>query len=154
MRVYIVRHGKAAPSEIDPQHSLSELGRLQVQQLANFLSKKRLTVSRIYHSGLLRAQQTAEILAAVVESTHGVEENTDLLPEKPVNILAMDLAVASGDVMLVGHLPLLNKLVSELVLGNEEYTLVNFFPGTLVCLERVDNRWVIDWMLATEILNE
>lgn len=152
MRVYLVRHGKAAPSEIDPQHALSELGKLQIQQLANFLSKKGLSVSYIFHSGLLRAQQTAEILATVVECAHGIEENTDLLPEKPVNVLAMDLEVGFQDVMFVGHLPLLNKLVSELALGNPEMTLVNFFPGTTVCMERIDSRWVINWMLSPEIL--
>ena len=48
----------------------------------------------------------------------------------------------------------MSRFVSRLVLGHEQPTIVDFTPGTLVCLARrpVTGAWFIAWMLAPELL--
>jgi phosphohistidine phosphatase SixA len=55
--------------------------------------------------------------------------------------------------MVVGHLPLLGKLVSRLVTGSKEPALVTFVPGAVVCLERSESgSWAVSWMVRRELL--
>ena len=46
------------------------------------------------------------------------------------------LGEQTEDLLVVGHMPFLGKLVALLTLGREEPSPVAFLPGSLVCLER------------------
>jgi len=49
-----------------------------------------------------------------------------------------------GPVMIVGHLPLLGKLVALLVTGSEEKEIVEYQVGSAVCIERRDGgKWKV-----------
>ena len=61
--LYLVQHGEAVPDDVDPARPLSQAGKKDVERLAEFLARRKLAVSRILHSGKLRAQQTAELIA-------------------------------------------------------------------------------------------
>jgi phosphohistidine phosphatase len=51
--------------------------------------------------------------------------------------------------MLVGHLPFLSILASQLILGREEPDVVNFPAATLVCLDRGSSGlWAVSWMVT------
>lgn len=63
MRLYLVQHGEAKKEEEDPLRPLSERGREDVQRVAKYVEKLDIKASIIFHSGKLRAKQTAEILA-------------------------------------------------------------------------------------------
>ena len=53
--------------------------------------------------------------------------------------------------MLVGHLPFMAKLVSMLVTGKEQPIIVNYQPGTVVCVARDDEGcWQVEWMLRPD----
>ncbi len=74
MRLYFVRHGESQANlrhqfanQINDSHPLTEQGRAQAQALAEKL--RRVPVTAIYSSPLLRARQTAEIL----NGPHGLE---------------------------------------------------------------------------------
>lgn len=57
------------------------------------------------------------------------------------------------DLMLVGHLPFLEKLTSLLLCGNEKTRLVLFRYGAIVCLEqREDKGWGVRWILTPEMI--
>ncbi len=58
------------------------------------------------------------------------------------------------DTILVGHLPLMSKLTSRLVAGDEEETVVHFKPGAVACLERGKNGggWTVQWFVRPELL--
>jgi hypothetical protein len=59
------------------------------------------------------------------------------------------------DLMLVSHLPFLEKLTSFLLCGDENVRLVLFRYGAIVCLEQTeDKRWAVRWILTPEMANE
>jgi phosphohistidine phosphatase len=67
MAIYLVRHGEAKNKKEDLSMSLSEKGISDSEkiskQVSRILALQGLSINRIFHSGKLRAKQTAEILA-------------------------------------------------------------------------------------------
>jgi phosphohistidine phosphatase len=152
MRLYIARHGLALHRNIDPQHSLSDVGIDQLKKVAGHLQKKQIQPLHIYHSGILRARQSAEIFNEFLKPEYGMFEISGLLPDSSIDIITMELRGRDHDIMLVSHLPFLNELCSDLVTGYPGFNLVNFYPGTVVALLRLDSRWIIEWVLNPEAL--
>lgn len=68
MKIYLVQHGDSLDKDIDPERPLSDQGQKDIQLLSNFLSPLKIEVSCVYHSGKLRAQQTAESLSGHIFS--------------------------------------------------------------------------------------
>ncbi|MHC4695325.1 MAG: hypothetical protein ACYTFA_01130 [Planctomycetota bacterium] len=57
------------------------------------------------------------------------------------------------DMMVVGHLPFMAKLVSHLIVSDEAASTVAYQPGTIVCLELTEEeQWHVAWMLRPELL--
>jgi phosphohistidine phosphatase len=59
-----------------------------------------------------------------------------LSPNDPVEPTVQRIADWTSEVMLVGHLPSMGKLVARLVADDERKPVIAFVPGTVVCLER------------------
>jgi phosphohistidine phosphatase len=58
------------------------------------------------------------------------------------------------DLMIVGHLPFLEKLTSFLLCDDENARLVIFRYGAIVCLDRKEDRgWAVRWILTPEMAN-
>lgn len=153
MKLYLVQHAKAAPKEIDPDRSLTEEGLRDIQKVAAFIKPLNLQVDYLWHSGKKRAAQTAEVLAEAVKLDEGVTARDGLAPNDDVTALANDLAAATEDIAIVGHLPFLAKLASLLLAGSESVNTVAFKNASIVCLTRSDeNRWQMDWMVIPELL--
>ena len=153
MLLYVVRHGDALPGEPDGQRPLSPIGIKDAMTLAGFLKKKEMRPSAIYHSGLKRARETAEILAKGLGSRVRVLARSSLLPEDPIQSLCDDLSKNPEDVMIVGHLPSLSNLVSRLITGSERKEIIDFKKGALVVLERNNNgEWKIKWFIIPKLL--
>ncbi len=152
MQLYLVQHGEALSKDIDPDRALSETGRNDVQRLASFLAGK-VCVARILHSGKTRAQQTAEILAAEVAPDREVEQFSGLSPNDPVESFIQHVEKWSEDLLVVGHLPFMAKLVARLAAGSEERGIVAYRPGSIVCLETGQGPdWQVQWMIRPELL--
>jgi phosphohistidine phosphatase len=153
MRIYLVQHGEAKSEEEDPRRTLTDKGVGEVQKVAEFLRPLTLAVDTVWHSGKARAQQTAELLAEAIGAQARVVAREGLGPKDPVTATKEALEQAGGDVMIVGHLPFLGKLVALLVTGREELGIVEFQYGGLVCLERrADGSWQIRWMITPRLL--
>src|SRR5437879_5542161 len=122
MKLYIMRHGPAeddAPSGRDFDRALTHAGRDRVHDVARALAKKDEGPHAILSSPLVRALQTAEIVAAETKlDKHGgtVETRREIAPGGDAIGLVRDL-VAEGRKrsMLVGHEPDLSILVERLV---------------------------------------
>jgi phosphohistidine phosphatase SixA len=99
--------------------------------LPNFLRPLKLTVNAIWHSGKPRAQQTGELLAKAIGALDRIVQREGLGPKDEVTATKEALQQTSGDVMIVGHLPFLGKLVALLVTGNEEAEIVEFHSGSI-----------------------
>jgi len=147
MKLYLVRHGEPKPESEDPERPLSDKGRQEIERLAVFV-KDRFYIHSIRHSGKLRAKQTAEILAQALEPAEGLKQSDGLKPLDDPNIWADRLSTMDEDIMLVGHLPHLSRLVSDLIMRDAEKKIVDFTTGGLVHLSRnAAGRWAIQWMI-------
>ena len=120
MNFYLVRHGDAVAVGGKRRASALRIGREQVQRAAREMLERGSKVSRIYHSGILRAEQTAEILAKAFPPNSAVEQHAGLLPEDDPAIVSRSLTPPSDSIMLVGHLPYLKRLAALLISGDPE----------------------------------
>jgi phosphohistidine phosphatase len=99
------------------------------------------TATRIIHSGKTRARQTAETWSEALGIA--VEEADGLAPLDDPQIWAGRVALATNDVMVVGHLPHLAKLAGLLLVGDANRTVIGFRQGGLVGLEQTEAGWSV-----------
>ncbi len=152
MKVYIVRHGKAASSDVDPQRGLIAAGRAQVERIADHLKSLSISVDCLWHSGKARAEQTAQILADAITVKEGVTAHPGLSPNDHVRPIRGEIESAGQDIMIVSHLPFVGILTSLLLTGSESAWLINFKEATTVCLEKPsNNHWQVEWVVAPEL---
>lgn len=153
MKLYLARHGDYLLDTSQSMDVLTEKGRNDIILTANFLKKMNLRVSNILHSGKYRAQQTAELLSEGIACDQPPQSYPGLNPNDDVTAIAHEVAHWNDDVLLVGHLPFMGRLVSLLITGDENKEIVNFQTGVLVCLDQIDRtRWMINWVLTPELL--
>jgi phosphohistidine phosphatase len=138
--IYLVHHAEAVGPEVDPQRPLSASGLIHAEGLAQRAAAKGVKPAAIWHSGKLRARQTAEPFLrlcnplAEFNAVHGLQPNDP--PMFAVDLLRDEFR----DVMLVGHLPSLPRLLTVLVSGNEN-VLLSFPLHGLVALDRDGPLW-------------
>ncbi len=152
MKLYLMQHGEACAQELDPERPLTKQGQSDAERVATFLKQAGVQVERVVHSGKLRAQQTAECLAQTVAP--GLEpESSDMINPND-NPKAFDWQSESWnrDTLVVGHLPFMAKLVSHLIINDEDKLITAYQPGTIVCLEHADGQWQLNWMIRPELL--
>ncbi len=113
--VYLMQHGIPVSKADDPERPLSAQGIKDVENLAEFLQKRGITVKDVYHSGKRRARETAEILSARFAPGAEPKERRGLSPLDDVGGIADEIKKGNGDLFIAGHLPHLAKLVSLLV---------------------------------------
>jgi phosphohistidine phosphatase len=153
MRVYLLQHGESKSEEDDPQRRLTDKGIAEVQKVAGFLRPLKLAVDAIWHSDKARARQTGELIAGVVRARDGLVQREGLGPKDQVDATKEALEQTGGDLMIVGHLPFLGKLVALLITGSEKNEIVEFRFGCVVCVERRDDRkWKVAWMVTPSLL--
>jgi phosphohistidine phosphatase len=152
MKLYLVQHAKAASKEVDPQRALTEEGIQEIRKVAAFIKPLNLSVEYLWHSGKKRAQQTAESLAQVVTINKEHTARDGLAPNDDVKVLENQLMSMKRDIIIVGHLPFLSKLVSLLLTTSESSATVAFRNAGIVCLNYTDNQWQIDWIVIPQII--
>ena len=152
MALFLVQHGKSLPKDIDPEKGLSDEGISEVQRIAEVAAGYGCMVGKISHSGKKRAKQTAEIFASLLKPENGVEEIRGINPLDDVAALTGTLD-AEDNVMLVGHLPFMERLTSYLIIGSTEPSVFRFQNGGIVRLDRKPDtqKWIIKWTLMPNI---
>lgn len=152
MALFLVQHGQSLPKEIDPERSLSDEGRSIVDHIAKVAADYGVHVSLIKHSGKKRARETAEIMAFYLHPEGGLQESAGLNPNDDVAEVA-EAVSDDENVMLVGHLPFMETIVSYLVTGSSDNRVFKFQNGGIVCLEQdtEENSWYIKWTLMPHI---
>jgi phosphohistidine phosphatase len=147
--VYFAQHGLAVDKTDDPERPLSAAGINQSNIIAKALHDSTTPITRVFHSGRLRALQTAEIYSRAIKhsSTSAVD---GLSPGDDVTLLAQNLNI--NHALYVGHLPHLEKLVAYLVTGNEKSNIIRFQNSAVLCLEKSQNHYQLRWFLTPELL--
>ena len=146
MKIYIGRHGLANSTSIDPEASLCEQGKLETSSIAKILCLNTLGIKQIYHSEKKRAKQTAEIIASYLHVT--CITNPLLNPSNSVEPLLSSL---EDQTLYIGHLPNIEDLISKLIL-NMLTSLIIFNPSTIACLEKIQNNWLISWVICPNLV--
>jgi phosphohistidine phosphatase len=149
-RLYFVQHGIAVSKTDNPERPLSDDGIKQTRAIAKKLHSSNIPVSSIFHSGKLRAQQTAEIIASIL-NVKNAEAIEHLSPNDTVALTRQHLNVDQA--LYVGHLPHLEKLTSSLITGREKPEIIKFQNSAVVCLEKQNSLYHIRWYLIPQLAN-
>ena len=148
-RLYFAQHGLALDKSEDPQRPLSEHGIAQTNLIAEQLRNSQMTLTNIFHSGKLRAAQTAAIFAEQLNSSN-VSAVDYLSPNGDVQQTIQHLDVNAA--LYIGHLPHLDKLISHLVTGDEDLSLIKLRNSAVLCLQSSHEHYQIQWYLAPDLL--
>jgi phosphohistidine phosphatase len=156
MQLYFFRHAEAEDGSAtlpDYARQLTKRGVQRTRNAANALKSLGLKPAHLYSSPLVRARQTADILA----ETLGVEvlERAEVGPgfnEQAVETLVRD-AGGDSEIMFVGHEPDFSATVSALIGGG----WVEIKKGGLARID-IDNvqplRGMLVWLIAPKIFDE
>jgi phosphohistidine phosphatase len=152
MALFLVQHGKSLSKDKDPEQGLSEEGVSEVKKIAKVAKGYGVHVSRIIHSGKKRARQTADIFASSLRPEDGIQESSGLKPLDDVPAFAGKIN-SEDNIMLVGHLPFMERLTSYLITGSIDKPVFKFRNGGIVCMDKDPDKgsWFIRWVLMPTI---
>lgn len=111
MRLYLVHHAEAVGPAVDPQRPLSAAGRVHADALALRAASRGCAPRAIWHSGKLRARQTAEAFLRHCGPSAEFRMVRGLLPGDPPQHAQALVSAEARDVMLVGHMPSLGEVL-------------------------------------------
>jgi phosphohistidine phosphatase len=151
MNLFLMQHGEATSEQDNPERPLTPAGRGAVESVALRAQHAGVLLDRCFHSGKLRAAQSAELLAAAVGGI--LEQRDGLAPNDPIIPVADWVRRVDESIALVGHLPFLGRLASLLIVGDENVPVVRFTMGGLVCLvhDEPAQTFVVAWALSPAI---
>lgn len=129
MDVFLIRHAAAIDETLelrDPMRHLTEQGRAQAVALGDRLRWHDCTPSRIWTSPLVRAVQTAELVAAGLKATVTVDVLPALAPGESARIVlaAVQALPADASVLLVGHEPGMSG-IGALLVGKPDFAALS-----------------------------
>ncbi len=153
MKLYLVRHGEAAAAQENPKRPLNQQGRDEVTRAAQFLRRAGIQVNEIFHSDKKRAQETAQIIKNFITPTAKLIQHDSLGPGDSIEPILNELNKRQEDLMLVGHLPFLPRLISQLILGEEDKPVIGLKTSAVAAMCRdAHQQWQIVWVVSPVLL--
>lgn len=149
-QLYFAQHGLAVDKAINPDRPLSDAGKKQTRHIARLLHRNAVDIHQIFHSGKLRASQTADIFAEVLQ-TDSISAVDHFAPNDDVTKSATTLT--HDKALYVGHLPHLEKLVTYLLTGDENQSVINFRNSAVACLIKPDQGYQLSWHLLPDMID-
>ncbi len=145
MKVFLVHHGDAVGPEVDAQRPLSTAGAMEVAALAAEAARRGVKPAVVWHSGKLRAKQTAEAFWRACNPFADLTATRDLQPGDPPGFMRDRLRGEMRDLMIVGHFPHLPLLLAALLATDT----ATFPQHGVVALESQDagESWSEAWRL-------
>lgn len=154
MYLYLVRHGIATDKQEHPERPLTDAGSRQVDEMGAFLAA-RWAFGRpvLWHSGKLRAQQTAVVFGRHTLPGAVPELHAGLTPNGSPDQTAREIERLDRDLMIAGHLPHLGRLAALLLTGDADRDVIAFEKAAVVCLARGDDGvWRLCWMATPAVV--
>ena len=143
----LVHHGDAVGPDVDPMRPLSSTGRAATERLASAAAARGLKPDAIWHSGKLRARQTAEIFWKVCNPFALLTAERVLLPDDPPQWMRDRLSGETRRILMVGHMPYLPRLLAMLTAQQSSTHAVPFPLHGCVALDPDDGQWKELWRL-------
>ena len=155
MKLFCVRHGEALSVTENPERPLSIKGQADAKAMGEYLASCGINIPQILPVLELRAKQTATFIAEALKDTRLIEVGSGLGEEDELEWILNELPTIHEDTMIVGHLPFLSRLVSQLVFHQPDTPIVQFSPATVVCVTpHQAQRWIINWSLSPQLLKQ
>jgi phosphohistidine phosphatase len=149
MRLYLVQHGEATAEEVNPERPLTDKGKKDVTNIAQFLKSADITIDVIWHSTKLRAIETAQIFAQELLPKEGCEQKEGLAPNDPVNAVFANVLAKRKDAMIVGQ----QKITHLALLNLETAAIIKFNMAAVVCLEQNNQgKWQLIFAVPPNLL--
>ena len=148
MRLYLVHHGDAVGPDVDPSRPLSDRGRRACERLAVDAAARGAKPSAVWHSGKLRAKQTAEIFWRACNALAAFSATRDLQPDDNPTWMRDRLRHEARDILIAGHFPHLPRLLAALH-GSDQSAPPEFPAHGVVALRTDDDgqTWIEEWRL-------
>ena len=144
-----MQHGDAVDKSIDPERPLSQQGIDDIQHLAWRMQTMGVQLAHIFHSGKLRAEQTAEIIAQEVAPAVQPLQLNGLNPNDDPSGIAEDIGKMADNILITSHMPFVSRLCSRLLAGHSDIEFASE-PGTLFCLEKQGKHWRLVGMIRPD----
>jgi phosphohistidine phosphatase len=146
LNLYLVHHGDAVGPDVDPRRPLSAVGRASVDFLAAKAQSKGTRPAVVWHSGKLRAKQTAEVFWRACNALAELSAARDLQPDDPAAWMRDRLRGERRDLLIAGHFPHLPRLLALLLPEGD----ASFPPHGVVALATEDEgeTWRELWRLS------
>ena len=159
MDLFILRHAiaeiRGTPGfESDSDRPLTAKGARKMERIAQGMLAMELAFDTILSSPILRARQTAEIVAKAFDARKLLQFSDSLAvggdPEKLIKELKNGYS-SYGSILLVGHEPYLSGLISTLISGDSDLPITMKKGG--LCKLTVDSLEhgrcaTLEWLLA------
>jgi len=148
--LHLVHHGEAVSAAVDPRRPLSPEGRAATVALASAAARQGARPSIVWHSGKLRARQTAEEMWRACNALAEFSASRDLQPDDPPGWMRDRLRGETRDILIAGHFPHLPRLLG-LLLGEPDGSAGEFPLHGVVTLFSDDDgmTWREVWRLPS-----
>jgi phosphohistidine phosphatase len=137
MRLYLIRHGRAeddGPDGSDRSRRLTAEGAARFVETVNGMRDAGVVLDRIFTSPLVRARETAALLARHLPAPEPEILPGLGIPAEALGILLEDLGAGGEAVAAVGHEPTLGHLASFALFGRAT-DATPLRKGGVACLE-------------------
>jgi len=153
LKIVLVRHGESTSTMENPQRPLAITGRQHCEQMASWLNGCGYEVEKIVHSTKLRARQTAKIFGSRLGLHAGhVREMCGINPNDPPEPIADQIDLERESLLIVSHLPFLNRLASLMLSGDPHRLQFQFSDAGALILARVNGGWRIEGVVGHQML--
>ena len=164
MNIHLLRHGIASPLAEendfrDEKRRLTPQGEIKLRRAAQGLKLLQVSFDLIASSPLIRAKETAEIVAEVIKHKPPIDIWDELEPEGTAESVCSRLHAhfEKGSLLLVGHQPSIGVLASFLLTGSSSRSLP-FKKGSIYSLEVTElppvSVGLLNWMLSSRMLRQ
>ena len=147
--IYLMRHGESSKDSGSIESTLTDKGIEQVSQMGEKLKENGIKVERVYHSGLMRAEETASIVREIAFphiSEFDLATEKGIAPQADPELWKKkweDKTFINVPSIFISHLPFLPKLVDVLLKDIDDYS---FSHSSIMCIEQdEENNWEQKW---------
>jgi phosphohistidine phosphatase len=122
VRLFLVHHAEAVGPEVDTRRPLSSSGEAHATRLASEAAARGVRPAVVWHSGKLRARQTAQAFWRACNALAEFSATADLQPDDPPSRMRDRLTGETRDILIAGHFPHLPRLLSLLLADRADMT--------------------------------